>query len=179
VLARAVRDGLVEAPACGTPVIAVPEGAAVEIVINGDNGMLVAGEAEMVRPVKTLGVIDPLGGRVSVAERYDAAVCASGYERVYRRAVAQPVSAEEPLHITMVASRIAVGLGVRGDEHPCRPGEQGPGCLQAGEAPTDLRPRPGASSRQRRSQTPGAGRAQNAPAHQPLQASNDQPKGGQ
>ena len=73
--------------------------------------MLVADEAEVARAVKRLGVIDPLGCRVSVAERYDVAVCASGYGRVYRQAVARPVSAEEPRHTTMVASRIAVGLG--------------------------------------------------------------------
>ena len=38
---------MVEALACGTPVIAFPEGAAAEIVIDGENGMLVADEAEM------------------------------------------------------------------------------------------------------------------------------------
>ena len=37
---------MVEALACGTPVIAFPEGAAAEIVIDGENGMLVADEAE-------------------------------------------------------------------------------------------------------------------------------------
>ena len=40
---------MVEALACGTPVIAFPEGAAAEIVIDGENGMLVADEAEMAR----------------------------------------------------------------------------------------------------------------------------------
>jgi glycosyltransferase involved in cell wall biosynthesis len=53
---------MVEALACGTPVIAFPEGAAAEIVI------------------------DPARCRASVAERYDIAVTATGYERVYRHA---------------------------------------------------------------------------------------------
>ena len=42
---------MVEALACGTPVIAFPEGAAEEIVIDGDNGMLVADEADMARAI--------------------------------------------------------------------------------------------------------------------------------
>ena len=65
---------MVEALACGTPVIAFPEGAAAEIVIDGENGMLVADEAEMARAVARLGSIDPRRCRASVAERYDPAV---------------------------------------------------------------------------------------------------------
>ena len=80
---------MVEALACGTPVIAFPEGAAAEIVIDGENGMLVADEAEMARAVASLGSIDPRRCRVSVAERYDTSVTAAGYEQVYREAVAR------------------------------------------------------------------------------------------
>jgi glycosyltransferase involved in cell wall biosynthesis len=45
---------MVEALACGTPVIAFPEGAAAEIVIDGENGMLVADEASMARAIDTM-----------------------------------------------------------------------------------------------------------------------------
>jgi len=79
---------MVEALACGTPVIAFPEGAAAEIVIDGENGMLVADEAEMARAVARVGSIDPVRCRASVAERYDVSVTAAGYEDVYRRAIA-------------------------------------------------------------------------------------------
>jgi glycosyltransferase involved in cell wall biosynthesis len=79
---------MVEALACGTPVIAFPEGAAAEIVIDGENGMLVADEAEMARAVGRLGSIDPERCRASVAERYDVSVTVAGYEHVYRRAIA-------------------------------------------------------------------------------------------
>ena len=79
---------MVEALACGTPVIAFPEGAAAEIVIDGENGMLVAEEAEMAGAVERLGSIDPERCRASVAERYDVSVTVAGYEHVYRRAIA-------------------------------------------------------------------------------------------
>ena len=78
---------MVEALACGTPVIAFPEGAAAEIVIDGENGMLVADEAGMARAVHRLHSIDPRRCRASVAERYDVAVSAAGYEQVYREAI--------------------------------------------------------------------------------------------
>jgi glycosyltransferase involved in cell wall biosynthesis len=78
---------MVEALACGTPVIAFPEGAVAEIVIDGENGWLVADEAEMACAVARLGAIDSLRCRASVAERYDVSVTTAGYEGVYRRAI--------------------------------------------------------------------------------------------
>ncbi len=79
---------MVEALACGTPVIAFPEGAAADIVIDGENGMLVADEPEMARAVNSLQAIDPRRCRASVAERYGLANTTARYEHVYRRAIA-------------------------------------------------------------------------------------------
>ncbi len=73
---------MVEALACGTPVIAFAEGAAEEIVIDGDNGMLVADEADMAR----VHEIDPARCRESARARYDVAITADCYETVYDRA---------------------------------------------------------------------------------------------
>ncbi|HSO99479.1 MAG TPA: glycosyltransferase family 4 protein [Solirubrobacteraceae bacterium] len=78
---------MVEALACGTPVIAFAEGAAAEIVLDGENGLLVGDEAEMARAISEVDSIDPLRCRSSVAERYDMAVSAAGYERLYRQAI--------------------------------------------------------------------------------------------
>ena len=78
---------MVEALACGTPVIAFPEGAAAEIVIDGENGMLVGDEAELARAIGRLGAIDPALCRAS-AKRYDISLVTTGYERVYRKATA-------------------------------------------------------------------------------------------
>jgi glycosyltransferase involved in cell wall biosynthesis len=78
---------MVEALACGTPVVAFPEGAASEIVINGENGMLVDDEIEMAKAIRRLDAIDPTACRASVAERYSVARTAARYERVYRQAI--------------------------------------------------------------------------------------------
>jgi glycosyltransferase involved in cell wall biosynthesis len=87
---------MIEALACGTPVIAFPEGATAEIVIDGHNGMLVSDEAEMARAVDQLGSIDPLRCRASAAERYDISITAAGYEQVYRQAIAAARAHETP-----------------------------------------------------------------------------------
>ena len=51
--------------------------------------MLVSDEPEMARAIDqvgAMGAIDPARCRASVAGRYDIAVTATGYERVYRHA---------------------------------------------------------------------------------------------
>ncbi|UGS38661.1 glycosyltransferase family 4 protein [Capillimicrobium parvum] len=88
---------MIEAMAAGTPVIAFPEGAAGEVVVDGENGFLVADEAEMARAVDRVGELDPARCRSSVAERYDVDVVAAAYEAAYRRIVADRLgSAEAP-----------------------------------------------------------------------------------
>ena len=74
---------MVEALACGTPVIAFAEGAATEIVVDGVNGMLVEDEAGMARAIAHIAEIDPAGCRESVRARYAPAITAAGYEAVY------------------------------------------------------------------------------------------------
>ena len=77
---------MVEALACGTPVIAFPEGAAAEVVIDGETGFLADDEQAMARAVERLDEIDRGRCRASVRERFDVASIVAGYERVYERA---------------------------------------------------------------------------------------------
>jgi len=77
---------MVEALACGTPVIAFPEGAATEIVTDAENGWLVQDESGMADASGRLGEIEPLRCRESVATRYSMALTAARYERIYRQA---------------------------------------------------------------------------------------------
>jgi glycosyltransferase involved in cell wall biosynthesis len=79
---------MIEALVCGTPVLAFPEGAVREIVIDGDNGFQVADEEQMVQALDRLEEIDPRRCRDSVASRYDAPMIAERYEAVYYRAIA-------------------------------------------------------------------------------------------
>jgi glycosyltransferase involved in cell wall biosynthesis len=74
---------MTEAMACGTPVIAYPEGSAPEIVIDGETGFVVDGEHEMAEAVGRLGEIDPHRCRESARERFDVAAVAEAYEAAF------------------------------------------------------------------------------------------------
>jgi glycosyltransferase involved in cell wall biosynthesis len=77
---------MVEALACGTPVIAFPEGAARELVVHGQTGYLVDGERAMADAVSNLPRIAPRACRAWVAEHCDVDVVASAYAETYRTA---------------------------------------------------------------------------------------------
>jgi glycosyltransferase involved in cell wall biosynthesis len=77
---------MVEALACGTPVIAFPEGSAPEIVEHGVTGFVVEDEHAMARAVARLGEIDPEACRESCERRFGVPAVVRGYEDVYRTA---------------------------------------------------------------------------------------------
>jgi glycosyltransferase involved in cell wall biosynthesis len=81
---------MVEALACGTPVIAFRQGAASEIVHDELNGYLVEDEESMAAAIAKLDKIDPTTCRESVATRFSPEIVAAGYVDIYRRALDQP-----------------------------------------------------------------------------------------
>ena len=78
---------MVEALACGTPVIAFPEGSAPEVVRDGETGFLVEDEHAMAAAVDRLGELDAAACRRDCEERFGVASAIGGYERVYRAAI--------------------------------------------------------------------------------------------
>jgi glycosyltransferase involved in cell wall biosynthesis len=80
---------MVEALACGTPVIAFPEGAVREIVIDGKTGFLVDDERAMAVAIGRLPQIAARDCRAWVSENCDVEVVAASYERIYRSAARQ------------------------------------------------------------------------------------------
>ncbi|HEV3094400.1 MAG TPA: glycosyltransferase family 4 protein [Solirubrobacteraceae bacterium] len=82
---------MVEALACGTPVIAFPEGAARELVLDGQTGFLVEDEQAMGAAVGQLSRIAARDCRAWVAAHCDVDVVAAAYESAYRSVAHQPV----------------------------------------------------------------------------------------
>jgi glycosyltransferase involved in cell wall biosynthesis len=78
---------MTEAMACGTPVIAFPEGSAPELVIDGETGFVVDHEHAMAEAVGRLDEIDPARCRASMEERFDVTPVAEAYERAYDEVV--------------------------------------------------------------------------------------------
>jgi glycosyltransferase involved in cell wall biosynthesis len=79
---------VVEAMACGTPVIATRRGSMAEIVRHGENGFLVDTQEEAVAAVGASSALDRAAVRASVEERFDAERMVDDYLDLYRRVVA-------------------------------------------------------------------------------------------
>ncbi len=84
---------VVEAMACGTPVIANARGSMPEIVREGEGGYLVHSFDEAVAAAHASAGIDRRGVRASVERRFDAERMVDEYLEVYRRVVARHRSA--------------------------------------------------------------------------------------
>jgi glycosyltransferase involved in cell wall biosynthesis len=78
---------VVEAMACGTPVIAHARGSMPEIVRAGEDGFLVASIAEAVDAVDACGSLDRRAVRASVERRFDVGRMVEDYIRLYRHVV--------------------------------------------------------------------------------------------
>ena len=83
---------MTEAMACGTPVIAFPEGSASELVLDGETGYVVEDEHAMAEAIRRLDEIDPARCRSSAEERFDLAPVSEAYERAYELVAQRPRS---------------------------------------------------------------------------------------
>ena len=79
---------VVEAMACGTPVIARARGSMSELIRNGENGFLVDSLDEAVAAVHESANLDRRAVRASVEERFAVERMVDDYLAVYHRVVA-------------------------------------------------------------------------------------------
>jgi glycosyltransferase involved in cell wall biosynthesis len=75
---------MIEALACGTPVVARPCGSVPEIVMHGRTGWLGETVQELAAGVRRIDTIDRSYCRRVVVDRFSVTAMADGYERVYR-----------------------------------------------------------------------------------------------
>ncbi|MEA2331853.1 MAG: hypothetical protein QOH58_1991, partial [Thermoleophilaceae bacterium] len=101
---------MTEAMACGTPVIAFPEGSASELVVDGETGFLVDDEHAMAAAVARLDEIDPARCRASANARFDVRAVGAAHERVYTHVTAMRQSC-----FVDAGTRLGYGLPARGD----------------------------------------------------------------
>lgn len=107
---------MIEAMACGTPVVALARGSVPEVVVHERTGLVVGDLADLPGALRSASQLDPAECRRHVEERFDLAVMATGYERVYRRLLTQAVSRRPVPAVPTSADRVA---------EPARPHAEG------------------------------------------------------
>jgi glycosyltransferase involved in cell wall biosynthesis len=80
---------MIEAMACGTPVVAWRHGSVPELIDHGKTGFIVSSEAEATAAVARLGEIDRQQVRRTFEQRFGAKTMARNYLELYRRLAKQ------------------------------------------------------------------------------------------
>jgi glycosyltransferase involved in cell wall biosynthesis len=88
---------MIEAMACGTPVIAYPHGSVLEVIQEGVTGFIVKDLREAVRAVKQIPKLDRKRIRQAFEERFTAPHMAKGYLAVYEKLRSEQSSQRPPL----------------------------------------------------------------------------------
>lgn len=78
---------MIEAMACGTPVVALRRGSVPEVVVDGETGILCDTPGELPSAILAAGTIDPGRCREHAAAHFDTGTMARRYEAAYRAAL--------------------------------------------------------------------------------------------
>jgi glycosyltransferase involved in cell wall biosynthesis len=75
---------MIEAMACGTPVVALRRGSVPEVVAHGVSGIIADRVGELPAALAAAEALDPAACRRHVQDNFDLPVMAAGYEQIYR-----------------------------------------------------------------------------------------------
>ncbi len=81
---------MIEAMACGTPVVALRRGAVPEVVVDGKTGVVVDHPDRLAAAIRQADQIDPAACRQHVADRFGTKAMAAEYEALYQALPALP-----------------------------------------------------------------------------------------
>jgi hypothetical protein len=80
---------MIEAMACGTPVVALRRGSVPEIIVNGVTGIVKDDPAQLPEAIELARRLDPAACQAHVAARFTTELMAARYEDAYRRVLAE------------------------------------------------------------------------------------------
>jgi glycosyltransferase involved in cell wall biosynthesis len=80
---------MIEAMACGTPVVALRRGSVPEIIVNGVTGIIKDDPAQLPEAIELARRLDPAACQAHVAARFTTELMAARYEDAYRRVLAE------------------------------------------------------------------------------------------
>ncbi|MFI6507427.1 glycosyltransferase family 4 protein [Streptosporangium sp. NPDC050855] len=79
---------MIEAMACGTPVVALGRGAVPEVIVDGVTGFVRSDPAGLPAAIEAAGTLDPRACRSRVERFFSVETMTRGYEAIYRRTIA-------------------------------------------------------------------------------------------
>jgi glycosyltransferase involved in cell wall biosynthesis len=106
---------MIEAMACGTPVIAFRSGSVPEVIDHGVSGFVVDGEAEAVRAIGHLGELDRARVRAHFEQRFTAKRMAEDYVRHYEALLTSKTN--RPGNFAATAPLTSTTLAATGAHH--------------------------------------------------------------
>ena len=80
---------MIEAMACGTPVVALRRGSVPEIIVNGVTGIIKDKPAQLPEAIELARQLDPRACQAHVAARFTTELMAARYEDAYRRVLVE------------------------------------------------------------------------------------------
>jgi Glycosyl transferases group 1 len=101
---------MIEAMACGTPVIAYRSGSVPEVVEDGVTGFIVENEEQAVRAVGDLGRLDRRKVRARFEERFSADRMAREYESAYRALISAAAGHSAAARVAKAERRLETNL---------------------------------------------------------------------
>jgi glycosyltransferase involved in cell wall biosynthesis len=104
---------MVEALACGTPVLALCHGSVPEVIRPGITGYICDSEDELVEAVGRIGAIDRAACRADAEHRFSPSAMAERYERVYEQLLSRRNVAAKPITPQPVAGSVAQPAAAR------------------------------------------------------------------
>lgn len=93
---------MIEAMACGTPVVALRGGAVPEVVVDGVTGFVCDRPDQLPDAIAKTETLDPAACRRHVAAHFAVGQFGSGYERIYRQVLATAHAAHGPITLRRV-----------------------------------------------------------------------------
>lgn len=108
---------MIEAMACGTPVVAYRRGSVPEVLEHGLTGFVVDDEEQAVLAVRRLGELDPARVREVFEKRFTAERMARDYVDIYRALIDERAAPTQRKSIVEMAPAIS-GRGRRETSHP-------------------------------------------------------------
>jgi glycosyltransferase involved in cell wall biosynthesis len=101
---------MIEALACGTPVLAMNRGSVPEVLRHGLSALIGNSVDELVALAPQLGLLDRLACRREAERRFSSRAMAIGYEQIYRRVIAERQGEDVALPLGAKTSRVPIAL---------------------------------------------------------------------